>query len=66
MPGWRVDFMENVLMILGKVKAEDEKAAKLFNIPSARQNKIVITRLDSPHGGDKWLTCSARRDPPRG
>lgn len=66
MPGWRVDFIENVLMILGRVEAEDEKAAKLFNIPPARQNKIVITRLDSPHGDDKWLMYSARRDPPRG
>ena len=48
MPRWRVDFMGKVLMTLGRVEAEDEKTAtaKLFNIPPARQNKIVVTKLD--------------------
>ena len=50
MPRWRVDFIDKVLMTLGRVEAEDEKtaiarAAKLFNIPPTRQNKIVLTRL---------------------
>jgi hypothetical protein len=58
MPRWRVDFMGKVLMTLGRVEAEDEKtaiakAAKLYNIPPARQNKIVVTKLDVKEGDKK-------------
>jgi hypothetical protein len=52
MPRWRVDFSRKVLATLGTVEAPDEKsaiakAAKEFNIPPARQNKIVVTKIGS-------------------
>jgi hypothetical protein len=55
---WRVDFMGKVLMTLGGVEAEDEKtaiakAAKLYNISPARQNKIVVTRFDKKEADEK-------------
>jgi hypothetical protein len=51
MPRWRIDFVGKVLMTLGSVEAPDEasaiaQAAELFNIPPARQNKIVVKRLN--------------------
>jgi hypothetical protein len=50
MPRWRVDLIRKVLATLGTVEAPDEKsasakAAKEFNIPPARQNKIVVTKI---------------------
>jgi hypothetical protein len=47
---WRVDFMGKVLRTLGSIQAPDEKsaveqAAKTFNIPPARQNKIIVTKI---------------------
>jgi hypothetical protein len=58
MPRWRVDFIGKVLSTLGSVEAPDQegaiaKAAKLFNIPPARQNKIVVTRLDTKEADKK-------------
>ena len=54
MARWRVDFIGKVLSTLGTVEAVDEKfafveAAKQFNIPPARQNKITLTKIG---GGD--------------
>jgi hypothetical protein len=51
MPRWRVDFMGKVLHTLGSIEAPDEEsavaqAAQLFNIPQAREDKIVVTKLD--------------------
>jgi 1,2-phenylacetyl-CoA epoxidase PaaB subunit len=51
MPCWRVDFKGKVLMTLGSVEAPDEasaiaQAAELYNIRPARQNKIVVKRLE--------------------
>jgi hypothetical protein len=51
MPRWRVDILRKVLATLGTVEAPDEKsaiakAAEYFNIPPARQNRIVVTKLD--------------------
>ena len=53
MARWRVDYIGKVLMTLGSVEAADEasaiaQAAELYNIPPARQNKIVVTRLKEP------------------
>jgi hypothetical protein len=51
MARWRVDYLGKVLMTLGSVEAPDEAsaialAAELYNIPPARQNKIVVKRLE--------------------
>ncbi len=55
MPRWRVDYLrdpdERIPTHLGTVDAPDEraaieKAAEQFNIPLARQNKIVVTKLN--------------------
>jgi hypothetical protein len=53
-PRWRVDIMGRVLATLGRVEAPDEKtaiakAAEQFNIPLARQNRIIVTKIG---GGD--------------
>jgi hypothetical protein len=50
MARWRVNFIGKVVMTLGRVEAEDEQiaianAAEFYNIPPARQNKIVVTKL---------------------
>jgi hypothetical protein len=50
MPRWRVDYIGRVRMTLGSVEAPDEKvaveqAAKIFNIPPARRNKIIVTKI---------------------
>lgn len=51
MPRWRVDYIGKKGSHLGTVEAADEKsaiavAAKEFNITPARQNKIVVARID--------------------
>lgn len=51
MPRWRVDYLGKKGSHLGTVEAASErdaiaKAAEEFNIPSARQNKIAVTRID--------------------
>jgi hypothetical protein len=51
MPRWRVDYIGKVLSTLGSIEAPDEKsaiteAANLFNIPPARRNKIVVTKIE--------------------
>ena len=50
MPRWRVDFIGKVLRTLGSIEAANEKAAieaaaKLFNIPPERQNRIVVAKI---------------------
>ena len=50
MTRWRVDYIGKRGQHLGTVEAKDEQsaiaeAAKHFNIPSTRQNKIVVTRI---------------------
>ena len=50
MPRWRVDYVGKVLRTLGSIEAANEKAAieaaaKLFNIPPERRNRIVVTKI---------------------
>ena len=50
MARWRIDLIDEVRTTLGSVEAPDReraiaKAAEMFNIPPARQKKIVVTRL---------------------
>jgi hypothetical protein len=52
MARWRVDFVGKVLRSLGSLEAPDEntaidEAAKEFNTPPARRNKIVVTQVDT-------------------
>jgi hypothetical protein len=51
MPRWRVDYLGKKGSHLGTVEANDEtsaiaEAAKQFNIPPARRNKIAVTKID--------------------
>ena len=51
MPRWGVDFIGKVLSHLRHGGAPEEKsaiakAAETFNIPPARRNQIVVTKLD--------------------
>jgi hypothetical protein len=53
MPRWRVDYLGKKGSHLGTVEAKDEKsaiaeAAKEFDIPPARHNKIVLTKITGP------------------
>ena len=50
MSRWRVDYVGKVLRTLGSIDAATEKeaiekAAKLFNIPPERQNRITVTKI---------------------
>ena len=50
MPRWRVDYIGKVLATLGSSEAPNEKsaveqAAKFFNIPPSRQNRIVVAKI---------------------
>jgi len=50
MARWRVDYLGKKGSHLGTVEASDvrgaiDKAAEQFNIPPARRNKIVVTKL---------------------
>ena len=50
MPRWRVDIIRKRAEHLGIVEAATEKeaieqAAKLFNIPPERKNRIVVDRI---------------------
>jgi hypothetical protein len=61
MARWRVDYIGKGAKHLGTVEAADEKAAiaeaaKQFNIPPARRNKIVVPRLEE-------RTTTLGRDP---
>jgi len=53
MPRWSVDIVRSRTQHLGTVEAATknaaiEKAAKLFNVDPARQNRIVVTRMALP------------------
>jgi hypothetical protein len=50
MARWRVDLIRKVRATLGTIEAPDEKsaiakAAKEFNIPPARRNKIGVIKI---------------------
>ncbi|MGB7830791.1 MAG: hypothetical protein WBL84_01140 [Xanthobacteraceae bacterium] len=50
MPRWRVDILRHRAERLGTVEAANEKeaiekAAKEFDIPPARQNRIVVEKV---------------------
>jgi hypothetical protein len=52
MSRWRVDIFRKVRATLGTVEAADEnsaivKAVEQFHITPKRQDKILVTRLDS-------------------
>jgi hypothetical protein len=58
MPRWRVDYLGKKGSHLGTVEAADEKsaieqAAKQFNIPPARRNKLVVTRTQASEKRDR-------------
>ena len=45
MPRWRVDILRHRAERLGTVEAANEKAAKEFDIPPERQNRIVVEKV---------------------
>ena len=52
MARWRVDVLRQRAEHLGTVEAHSEKeaiekAAKTFDIPSERQNRIVVTKMSA-------------------
>ena len=56
MPRWRVDYLGKKGSHLGQVEAANEheaieKAAAQFNITLARQNKLVVTKIDERKSG---------------
>ena len=53
MPRWSVDVIRHRAERLGTVEADNEKeairqAAKTFDIPPERRNRIVVARIGSP------------------